>query len=116
MPSACAACGTVSRRLDDDSSAVKRPSPTQGILDHQDRRRKPLEANLAPLKTNTRAGVMPRNPARKSCRAVRIEKITALTKLRHSSTGELHMLHISGHFSELEESKVPAGEAATQWW
>jgi len=54
--------------------------------------------SLAPLKTNTRAGSMPRNPARKSCRAVRIEKITALTVLDQFSTRELHMLHTSGHF------------------
>jgi len=26
------------------------------------------------------------------------------------------MLHISGHFSEVGESKGPAGEVATQWW
>ena len=35
------------------------------ILDHQDRGRKPLEAILMRLKTNTWAGHMLRNPARK---------------------------------------------------
>jgi hypothetical protein len=34
MPSACEACGTVSRRLDDDSSPIKGPSPTRRIPDH----------------------------------------------------------------------------------
>jgi hypothetical protein len=46
----------------------------------------------------------------------RLEKSTALTLFRHSSTRELQMLHTSGPFQKLEESKVPAGEAATQWW
>src|SRR5215212_6367385 len=57
-----------------------------------------LQAIIATRKTNTRAGDSLSNPTRQSCRAGRIEKITALTKLRHSSTRELHMLHTSGHF------------------
>ena len=54
-------------------------------------------AILAPPKTNTRAGYTLINSARKSRRAGRIEKSTALTMFRHSSTRELQMLHTSGH-------------------
>ena len=58
------------------------------------RRRKPLEAILAPLEKNTRAGYTLRKPARKSCRAERIEKSTAMTVLPHSSIAVSHICYI----------------------
>jgi len=81
-----AGCGEVAR-------CVLIPRPTRKAHGEQE----VVVLLLAPLKTNTRAGDSLSNPTRKSRRAVRIEKSTALTVLRHSSTRELHMLHTSSH-------------------
>jgi hypothetical protein len=65
-----------------------------------------LQAILADLETNTRAGYTLRKPARKSRRAVRIEKSTALTVFRHSSSRELQMLHTLGHYLKRSSARL----------
>src|SRR5829696_688466 len=77
-----------------ESCNYGRRVPTEGQPNPYPDPSRPLDRNLAGLETNTRAGDSLSNPTRQSRRAGRIEKSTALTVPRHSSTAVSNVCYI----------------------